>query len=106
MHYKSLRHFLFVFVIFVLSLKFFTAIVTFSDDPYSFFVFKKVPSIINKIVIDSDEAFRNYFVLMSDENKLIGQDTYYLLVDNMFVISLVIIYIVLCVGIRHLTNKD
>ncbi|MBD1559909.1 hypothetical protein HC752_23580 [Vibrio sp. S9_S30] len=106
MLYKSLSRFLSVFVTLLLLIKFFTATVVFSDDPYSFFVFKTQPSLYNKFVVTSDEEFNEFIIILSDENKLIGQDVYSCLMSSTVIVSLSGLLLLVFVAGMRLSKRN
>ncbi|CCN69631.1 hypothetical protein [Vibrio nigripulchritudo] len=90
MFLRVIRNLLIGLISFLCTIKTFTAIIFFSDDPYTFFMLKKEISIENKILVSSDEELENYIVIFSDENGIIGQDLYLLLMDTNFILSMLV----------------
>ena len=62
--------------VFLVIIKFFTAIVISKDDPTTLLVFKLRPSLNNNIFISSLTDNNNFFVLLSDENGFVGDTLY------------------------------
>ncbi len=106
MLYKNLSRFLFLFIILLTVMKLYTAIVVLSDDPYKFFVFKKQPSLYNKLVIENDEQFNEFVIIFSDENKLLGQDIYYQLVSFNVIAFMICSLMLLFIFVKLLSKRS
>ncbi|CCN70378.1 exported hypothetical protein [Vibrio nigripulchritudo SFn118] len=90
MTYKNRKSILIILVsTLIFTLKIFTAIVEFKDDPYTLFVFKHSPSFESNLVLSERLDLTKYTVITSDENGIIGQDFYEMIMNyyqNYFVV--------------------
>jgi len=80
-NHKLLRVIIIGVGILLLVLKLSTGIVTYMDEPTTFFVIKKVPSFINEYYLSNTESLNDFIVLLFDENGLIGESVYHFFVE-------------------------
>lgn len=79
----KLFFFILIFIGLILSLlKLCTGVVTYEDDPTSFFVIKKLPSLASHVVLTGGQSLDDFTIILVDENGLIGEDIYYFLVTH------------------------
>lgn len=65
--------------VFLLLIKLFTATVALKDDPTKIFVIKHIPSLTNQMTLQEIDS-NKFIVLFTDENSILGEKIYYLLV--------------------------
>ena len=67
----------------LLWVKFFTAIITYSDDPTTSLVVRKIPALTNQLQLTS-MGVNDYLIILSDENELIGESLYYFMTSTLW----------------------